>query len=67
MDIIECSYFVYDKVLANVTLLGGGLRAGAARPQTPTIGEVRRGLRPLRTSPTVKLIAAKRTLVWRLK
>src|SRR5262245_39273252 len=33
-----------------------GVWGRRSRPQTPTIGEVWRGLRPLQTSPTVKLI-----------
>jgi len=37
-----------------------GLPVGRAKPAPdPTIGEVRRGRRPLRTSPTVKLIATR--------
>ena len=55
-------YSWLDKVLANFTLLGG-VWGRRNRPQTPPVGKVRRGLRPLRTFPTVELIAVKRNLV----
>src|SRR5262249_4872613 len=57
-----------DKVLTNFTLLGGGL-GRRIRPKPPALGRCG-GARvpsgcPLRTSPTVKLIAARRNLVLR--
>src|SRR5262249_7936447 len=59
--------FDYDKVLANFTRLGGGL-GRRIRPKPPPLGRCG-GARvpsgcPLRTSPTVKLIAARRNLVY---
>src|SRR5262249_10310912 len=60
-------FLSFDKVLANFTLLGGGL-GRRIRPKPQALGRCG-GARvpsgcPLRTSPTVKLIAARPNLVF---